>query len=220
MPYARALWTEARETWDQEADPVRRAALWFVVARQSFSGDFGSSWSSVVTASCRGMAETASKWLTTIERLPEVHGRLRRVQIECADWRTILDRYDTSETLFYLDPPYVHGTRKAGGYAHELTDEDHADLVTVLLGIRGMAVLSGYAQSTYEPLERAGWRRTDWDTACHAAGKTRDTGIQGNGSAMTTQSRIESIWASPNTMLGGLFNGTAENPLDPPPAAK
>ncbi|KKX24302.1 DNA adenine methylase [Rhizobium sp. LC145] len=38
--------------------------------------------------------------------LEEVHERLSGVVIENLDWSDFVDRYDRTETLFYLDPPY------------------------------------------------------------------------------------------------------------------
>jgi DNA adenine methylase len=38
--------------------------------------------------------------------LEELHERLAGVIIERLPWRAFLARYDTPETLFYLDPPY------------------------------------------------------------------------------------------------------------------
>jgi len=147
--YSRAEYYHARDTWATEDDPVQRAYLWYVTARQSFSGCFGSSWSLAVTCSGRGMACTASKWLSAVERLPEVVERLLRVQVECHDWRQILDTYDRPGTLFYLDPPYVMSTRSAGGYAHELTADDHRELVERLPDLSGQWVLSGYESPLY-----------------------------------------------------------------------
>ena len=196
-PVSREEYDRCRDTWQDCDDPVERAYRWYVVARMSFGGRFGAGWGSNVTASRCGMAATCSKWLSIIELLPQIHARLMRVQIEHADWRVILDRYDTPRTLFYLDPPYVHGTRTDTRYACEMTDADHADLVDVLLGIRGKAILSGYDHEIYAPLEAAGWVCHDWETACSAAGRTRASGIQGEGSALAMQARTESAWISP-----------------------
>ena len=197
LPYSRELFNEYRATWREQADPVERAARWFVVARQSFSGRFGAGWSSVVTASGGGMVATARTWISGIERLPEIHARLQRVQIEQADWRVILARYDTPETLFYLDPPYVHGTRSSKRYAHDMTDDDHRELVAAMLALQGKVVLSGYAHEIYAPLAAAGWQRGDFPTACHAAAKTRATGILGSGASTRMQPRIETVWRNP-----------------------
>ena len=194
LPYSRQLYNECRCTWQEQEDRLERVWRWFVVARQSFSGAFANSWSSNVTSSQRGMAATASRWLSCLEDLPLIHARLQRVQIECADWRVILERYDTPETLFYLDPPYVPETRRGGGYKHEMSTEDHIELVERLLQISGMAVLSGYPTDVYRPLEEAGWHKVQRQTSCYAAGRTRTTGLIGPGAASRMQPRTECLW--------------------------
>jgi len=196
LPYSRRLWQQARQNLKCEQDPVERAVAFFIVARQSFSGE-GGSWSLAGSLSRRGMAGTASKWLSCLQGLPELHQRLQRVQIECADWRCILDTYDTPETLFYCDPPYVPDTRRGGGYKHELTTEEHTELVERLLGVRGMVALSGYPNEIYKPLEEMGWEKKEWNTACYAVGKTRGTGILGPGTALAKQPRVECLWRNP-----------------------
>ena len=197
LPHSRQFYNEYRKEWEEEANKIIRAAKWFVVARQSFSGDFGQSWGSSVTSTRRGMAMTCSTWLSCIEMLPQIHARLQRVQIENADFRTILDRYDTPKTLFYCDPPYIPETRKAGGYTHEMTAEDQQELVSLLLRLKGKVVLSGYNHEIYALLEQSGWTRYDFHTACFAAGKTRNSGLQGKGKALEKQGRIESLWVKP-----------------------
>jgi len=202
MPYSRQLYYHCYDTWESETDLMERVVKWYITARQGFGGQLNNrSWSFCVTASGRGMARNNSSWLSIIKMLPEIHTRLQRVQIECRDFRFILDTYDTPETLFYIDPPYVHSTRdKAARYDNEMTDQDHQDLVAILLQLKGKAVLSGYNQEIYKPLEEAGWERKDWQTACHAAGKTRTSKLQGNGSALKNAPRIESVWIK--TQLG------------------
>jgi DNA adenine methylase len=197
-PYSREEYNVCRKSWPDETDPVKRAWAWFVVAKMSFSGAFGRSWSFSRSTSARAMAGTVSKWLSTIDQLPQIHARLSRVQIEHYDFRKVFEIYASPETLFYCDPPYVHSTRsKDLPYAHEMTDADHEDLIEILLNLTGMAVVSGYASPVYDALDLAGWKRTEWQTACHAAGRTRGIGILGKGSAMVKQKRIESAWINP-----------------------
>jgi len=197
LPYCRQLYDECRRTWADQADKRERVWRWFVVARQSFSGHFGTGWGAAIRRSHRAMAEEVSHWLACLDALPEVHSRLARVQIDCKDWRDVLDTYDTPDTLFYLDPPYVPKTRRQGAYAHEMTGEDHEELVSRLLSIEGLAVLSGYPNEVYKPLEDAGWTVRTRQTACHAAGRTRTSGIQGNGTALALQPRTECLWIKP-----------------------
>ena len=197
MPYSREEYCYCRDTWEDCEDEVQRAFRWFVVARMSFSGLFGNSWGATVTKSSRGMAGTSSRWMSAIEELPIIHERVMKTQIENNDFRKIFETYDTEETLFYVDPPYVPETRRGGAYRHELNADDHRELVQILLGLKGMGLLSGYATNLYRPLEDAGWRRFDYQTICHAAGRTRVSGLQGKGHVKEKQSRTESVWVSP-----------------------
>jgi DNA adenine methylase len=200
-PYSRQEFKECDATWDQSDDAVERARRWYVMVRQAFSAhDVGSlGWSYCRSEDARGMSKSVSKWLTNLELLPAIHARWMRVQIENDDFRAILERYDTPATLFYLDPPYVPATRKRGGYRHELTLGDHEDLVRYLLRLQGMAILSGYAHPVYDALEDAGWTRLDIPTTCKATGRTRATGLLGDGALKHSakHQRIESVWISP-----------------------
>lgn len=197
-PYSREEFDYCRKTWQDCTDDVDRAYRWFVVARMSFGGMFGKSWGSVVTSTSRGMASTCSAWLGIIELLPIIHERMRKVQIEHADFRSIFSRFDTPDTFFYADPPYIPETRKSGGYQHELSMDDHRELVQILLGLKGSVMLSGYAHPIYEPLAQAGWKRLDFDTVCCVAGRTRTSGLKGRGNVKEKQKRVESIWLNPH----------------------
>ena len=68
------------------------------------------------------MAGAVSRWLGSVEGLSEIAQRLLRVQIENAPAIEIVQRYDTPDTLFYLDPPYVHASRAdTASYGFEMT---------------------------------------------------------------------------------------------------
>jgi len=196
-PYSREEWEFCRATWESCSDDVERAWRWYVVARMSFGGVFGASWGHTLLSSSRGMAEAVSRWLSGVEGLPEVAVRLLRVQVENRDFRELFPLYDTPDTLWFCDPPYVPETRRDGEYRHEMALADHEDLVRLLLGIRGSAVLCGYRHEVYRPLEEAGWVRYDWPAVCSVVGRTRLTGLLGDGSASAAQPRVESVWVGP-----------------------
>ena len=198
-PCSREEFETFRRQWEQLPETIQRAYEWFYVARNSFSGHFGSGWGHTITQVASGMSGMTSRWLSTLKMLPEIHARCMRVQVEHADFRRVFETYDRPETLFYVDPPYVAATRKAGQYKHELDDADHRELVEILLNLEGMAVLSGYASGLYDPLEEAGWERRDFETFCFASGRTRRTGILGPGAASKTQKRTQSVWLCPRT---------------------
>ena len=198
IPYARSEYNYCRSTWEETEDEIEKAVKWYVVARMSFSGIFVTSWGSVVTKSNRKRAETVSGWLMAIENLPAIHKRLVDVQIECSDWRIILDRYHDGENyLAYLDPPYMAETRKSGGYKHEMTKEDHEELIQRIIEYPSMAMLSAYPHELYNQLSDHGWEKTEFKTACSIVGRTRASGIQGKGSAMEMQPRTEVVWRNP-----------------------
>ena len=145
--------------------PLERARRFYVRARQTRTGLAQTSsegrWAHCVLTSRAGMAGAVSRWLGAVEGLPEIVQRLQRVQIENAPALEVAQRYDTPKTLFYLDPPYVHGSRgDSSAYGHEMTDQDHRDLAAVLHGLKGRAVLSGYRCDLYDELFGE-WCRVD-----------------------------------------------------------
>lgn len=196
---SRELWKEYKETWQLDPDPVMRAVKWFVVARQSFSGEFGHGWSSSFKTIRRGVASSVSSWLGCVDKLPEVHGRLQLAQIECMDWRHVINKYDSDETFFYFDPPYVKSTRSEGRYKCELEYSDHVDLVNRLVDLKGMALLTMYDHKLYSVLLSDGWGRIKLERICDAAGRTRGTGLLGDG-GVCDQVRVEYIWMNSKLM--------------------
>lgn len=194
MPYSRELYEECLRTWVAIHDPVEQAARWYYVAQQSFGGIFGNSWGSGVTTS------TTGRWKSSFDNLPRVHDRLQQVQIECCDWRDCLARYNGEGYLAYCDPPYVTGSRKAGGYEHELKDSDHEELIQTLLQYDGAVLLSGYDSPLYAPLLDHNWDKTEIEVCCSAAGRTRSSGLQGAGKVRAKQKRIECIWRNPEAI--------------------
>ena len=192
-PYARAEMTACRGTWPAAADPVEKARAWFVTARMCVNGSpHAGGWSQ---SHQRG-SWAISKWQSAIAGLPAVHERLKNVQIEHKDWRPLLGMHNAKDCLLYADPPYVLSTREGSDrYEHELTDQDHRDLVTALLDWRGQAVVSGYAHPIYAPLEKHGWKRIDTDVHCSSTA---------NRPTARTRRRQESLWLNydPNVVRG------------------
>jgi DNA adenine methylase len=144
---------------------LERARRFFVRARQTRTGLAQTSsegrWAHCVLTSRAGMAGAVSRWLGSVDGLAEIVQRLQRVQIENAPALEIIERYDTENTLFYLDPPYVHTSRSdKSAYGHEMTDHDHKELSIILQTIRGRAAVSGYRTQLYDKLYRT-WNRID-----------------------------------------------------------
>lgn len=169
VPMARAEWDQAH-AHEYGQDPVADAVAFFVDCRLSRSGMMTTFTSVTRNRTRRGMNGNASEWLGTVDGLPEIHARLRRVVIENMPAVSLIRREDTPDTLFYCDPPYVHETRASQDvYAHEMKEEDHRELLGALKECRGKVMLSGYAHPLYDDA-LAGWTRHTFDLPNNAAG--------------------------------------------------
>jgi hypothetical protein len=76
--------------------------------------------------------------------------------------------------LIYCDPPYLMSTRSSGKrlYAHEMTDAQHLELLTLLKKLPCMVQISGYPSELYDR-ELAVWRKIEFD-AMTRQGKKRE----------------------------------------------
>lgn len=161
-----------------------------VLQRQSHSG-LAKSWGFCVSDNAAGYSSVVRKFHAGIERLKDVHYRMRKVQVENLCWPEILQKYDRKDTLFYLDPPYIHSTRIDGNYEHELSDIEHTKLVSTLLNLQGKAILSGYYHEIYAPLEHAGWNRIEIESIAYCSG--------------SRTKRVECLWISPTCQVKSAF---------------
>ena len=147
--------------------PIERARRFYIRARQTRTGLAQTSsagrWAHCVLTSRAGMSGSVSRWLGSVDGLMDIAMRLRTVQIENAPAIEVIQRYDTPETLFYLDPPYVHTARgDTSAYGFEMTDAEHRELAEYLAVIHGRAVISGYRTELYDELFQE-WHRIDAD---------------------------------------------------------
>ena len=161
---------------------LERARRFYIRARQTRTGLAQTSsegrWAHCVQTSRAGMSGAVSRWLGSVEKLPEIAIRLKRVQIENAPAIEVIQRYDTADTVFYVDPPYVHSSRgDTSAYGYEMTDRDHEILGVVLKEVRGRVVLSGYRTDLYDRLY-ASWRRVDAEKRiCHSVRQPRQESV-------------------------------------------
>jgi DNA adenine methylase len=148
-PFSREEYEQALDYSDPEVTPLERARRFYICARQTRTGlaQKGSKgrWAHCLLTSRAGMAGAVSRWLGSVEDLPEIAQRLLRVQIEHAPALEVIKRYDNEETLFYCDPPYPHGSRgDKSAYAFEMSDDQHRELAKVLKSVKGKVALSSY----------------------------------------------------------------------------
>ena len=116
---------------------IERAARFVVLQRLAFG--------SKLTGRCFGVSASTHyhgsfRAGPVIDAIHALHRRLEGVIVERMPWETFVRRYDTPDTLFYLDPPY-YGCE--GDYGPGLFGREQFEIMAhVLGGLRGRFILS------------------------------------------------------------------------------
>jgi DNA adenine methylase len=162
---------------DPKLTPLERARRFYVRARQVRTGLAQTAtlgrWANCKNTSRAGMSGVISRWLGGIEDLPQIAERLLRVQIENRPALDTIHLYDSPDTLFYCDPPYVHDTRgDAKAYGYEMSNREHEQLAKVLNVVRGKVAISNYACALMDALyPTPKWYKTVADARTNHATK-------------------------------------------------
>lgn len=131
---SRALYQLALKTPPEMLTEIERAARFYYVQRNSFGGK--------IVGQAFGVDKHRSRF--NIRQLKKhviaLHKRLATTMVECLPYTDFIRRYDTPETLFYLDPPYWGGENDYG--KNIFSREDYAKIAQQLAGIKGRFLLS------------------------------------------------------------------------------
>jgi DNA adenine methylase len=126
----------------ESSDPLEMARCFYIVNSFSFSF-FESKGFSFIADSKR-----LSRFLNNDVSIDIISRRLRNCIIENLDYKEIIRKYDSSDTLFYVDPPYY----QLNYYKQGFTEQDHIDLAELLHKIKGNSIVSGYRSDLYDSL--------------------------------------------------------------------
>lgn len=170
MPYSRELWYDAEATWCTEEDPVIRAVKWYYMVQCSF-GKFGKYFAKHVGRKSFNYHTCNLRHFATIAE------RIKGVMIENMHYRKLIKTYDTEDTVFYMDPPYLEDITYAGKYDHRMTVEDHEELLDIISKTKGFVALSHYPCKLYDDYP---WDDVvEYDT--HIALAMNDAAVNGMG---------------------------------------
>lgn len=154
-PYSRK---ELRDCFEPTPDdPLEWARRVFVQARQSVMGiKDGRSWATTKEVRA-GTSQMISRYTRGIEGLFQVIQRLRRVMLEYRPALEVIPIFESPDTVFYLDPPYPRDSRKSfNDYRHEMTTEEHKELLDVVLSLEAKVAISSYHNTLYDK-KLSGW---------------------------------------------------------------
>lgn len=127
-------------------------------------------------AETKKIKKYAKSFVNRVEKMREIAERFRSVVIEHVDALELIPRYDTPDTLWYLDPPY-----NCGYSFRYRASVDQEAMLGVFKKVSGYVVLSGYMNELYAD-ELAGWHI-----------ETRANRTFANGE------KEECLWLSPRT---------------------
>ena len=181
-PFSREEFYDSLLANGHRTSRLERARRFFVRARQARTGLAQTAslgrWANCKNTSRAGMSGVVSRWLGSVETLPDIAVRLLRVQIENRRAIEVIKLYDDVGTLFYCDPPYVHDSRSdRKAYSYEMSDAEHRELAYTLNRCRGKVAISGYRCDLMDQLYK-GWKRIDAaEKMCHSVKKARSEAL-------------------------------------------
>ncbi|MDF2485666.1 MAG: methyltransferase [Herbinix sp.] len=157
-PYARTEYNEAFPENSDTLSDVERAKNFLI--RSGMGHGFRlcekCGWKKDVYG--REAAYAVRYWNDLPEVITAVAQRLKMVQIEHKPAIDLIKAFNHSNVLIYGDPPYVLSTRSRKQYRHEMTDQDHVELLETLLLHTGPVMLSGYENEIYN-MYLKDWRK-------------------------------------------------------------
>lgn len=173
-PYARQEYDNAFK--HDECEPLEQARRFLIRCWMAAGPRTGmkNGWKNDVVG--REAAYAVRNWYRLPQWIESVADRLRLVQIENMPAVDLIQRFNNSNVFIYANPPYLPSLRMKNLYRYEMTEDDHIQLLEVLMRHTGPVMLSGYDNELYDTM-LTGWKKCNIKT-------TAERGA----------SRVETIW--------------------------
>ena len=111
----------------------------------------------------RGMAKSVSDFLSSIDRMPELHERFKHLIVYNRDALELMDKYNLPNCFMYCDPPYVWSTRGTTRYDIDQDDDFHKKFVDKCISSKAKILISGYDNPIYKKLEENGFMKVEFN---------------------------------------------------------
>lgn len=155
-PYSRDVFNDAHE--NKGLDPMDRAYRFAIRSKMGHGFKTYTKTGFKIDVYGRERSYCVSCWNCLPEGIAAAAARLKTVQIENRPALDIIRKFNHHNVLIYTDPPYLLNTRAGKQYCHEMSEQDHVELLEALLNHKGYVILSGYASELYDR-ELRGWIR-------------------------------------------------------------
>ena len=182
--YSQDEYKLAKSSGDQ-LDMVDLAWRWFCNVNWSFTNKPGSGFGTGNYG-----RELASTHYNAVQRLKEYRDRFKCTTVMNEPALKVIERFDSPQTCFYVDPPYP-GTNQ--GHYGGFTQADFEELIDRLKQCHGAVVLSCYNN----PAVPADWVKHEFHAVASSAGITgKNRGIS-EATSRDKDKRIECVWVKP-----------------------
>lgn len=197
-PYSRQEYYDSYETTGDELEDARRFLVRCWMARGAKTSD-RTGWRHNIDVSHCPNKTAPKQWMEMPEKIVVIAQRLQGIQIEHQPAVKLIERYRRPDVLIYADPPYLMETRHGRMYRHEMTDDDHLELLDSLDAHPGPVLLSGYAHPLYDERLKHWHRETKVVQA--EGGKKRKEVLWINPVAVERMEQ-QTIFSLPGVQLG------------------
>lgn len=197
-PYSRQEYYDSYETTGDELEDARRFLIRCWMARGAKTSD-RTGWRHNIDVSHCPNKTVPKQWMEMPEKIVVIAQRLQGIQIEHQPAVKLIERYRRPDVLIYADPPYLMETRHGRMYRHEMTDNDHLELLDALDAHPGPVLLSGYAHPLYDERLQHWHRETK---VVQAEGGRRRTEVLWINPVAINQMGQQTIFSLPGVQLG------------------
>lgn len=153
-PYARDVFDDAHE--NRGGSDLDRAYRFAIRSKMGHGFKTYRKTGFKIDVYSRERSYCVSCWNRLPGDLLEAAERLKHVQIENQPALDVIRKFNHDNVLIYADPPYLLETRRGKQYRHEMTEQDHVQLLDALKQHKGSVILSGYPSEMYDR-ELSGW---------------------------------------------------------------
>lgn len=154
-PFSREEFVRCYERSDNKLEQARRTLVRYW---QSF-GSANRTLNTWKNSQTKSGPNNNKQWNQLPQLIIKVLARLKDAQIENISAFKLIEKYDSVDTLLYLDPPYPTVTRTKYLYQNEMSDDEHVHLLELIKKSKSKVIISSYDNDLYNKA------LDDWKTA-------------------------------------------------------
>lgn len=170
-------------------DLLERARRYFVNINQSFAKKLNAGWNRGVFGQNQGFG-----WMNKIASLPNYIERMSTVYLACNDALAVIRTWDSPQTFFYCDPPYIGADQ---GHYSGYSLNDFQNLVNALDNCSGSFLLSHYESAAKIP---ESWERFQFDAVASSTARVGYDRSQKKDESTQNRKRTEIVYRRLNTV--------------------